>query len=461
MGTIYQCNSRALTGFPITLEGTPTLDDYTTKIQTLDELIDFQWAPTVSALTTRPSSTGSLFLQETDTQSTVVYNTISYKLMNVQLTQAQHNSWLIQPLNNEHDLVIILKGTSPISQKQLHLLFVIPLKKGGAAATDPAYLKTINTTASGSGLSSCFPSELFAHYVTCFNGYTGHANTQDVEVFVSTTALPVSDSLLSTIRGTASTVGKIELPATVVPSSTALPTGSRMPLAQLSSRITTTKFVTATGLTNANQVATGTRATTTDAYKCVELDPDSVAADGNIHIDVESGTVASSTLTDILAERAALRRMVQPSDTSRPYIGIYTGYALACLIVLGTAFGLWWFIFFNHTGIRFYMEIGFAFIICVLLLVGGGLGIFGKTSQMKYDGAYTAAAGFVIGFIYYLYFFVYSPTQIKGECDTKPGAGSIATATAPKPEGFKWTTTNVALLTGIIGVVAFLGGTIV
>lgn len=461
MPTIYQCSSGGLKGFPVTLEAAPTLDNYTTKIETLDELIDFQWTPTVSALTTRASSTGSLFLQETDTQSTVVYNTVSYKLMNVQLTQAQHKSWLIEPLNNEHDLVIILKGTSPVSQRQLHLLFVIPLKKGGAAATDPAYLKTINTTASGGGLSSCFPSDLFAHYVTCFNGYTGHANTQDIEVFVSTTALPVSDSLLNTIRGTASTIGRLELPTTVVPSSTAVPTGSSIPLSLLATHITTTKFATATGLTNANQVATGTRATTTDAYKCVELDPDSVAADGNIHVDVETGTVASSTLTDILAERAALRRMVQPSDTSRPYIGIYTGYVLACLIVLGTAFGLWWFIFFNHTGIRFYMEIGFAFVICVLLLVGGGLGIFGKTQDMKLNGGYTAAAGFVIGFFYYMYFFVYSPSPSKGECNTKPGATAGPGAATAAAEGFKWTTTNVAILTGIIGVVAFLGGTIV
>ena len=229
-------------------------------------------------------------------------------------------------------------------------------------------------------------------------------------------------------------------------------------------------------MTNMNALATGTRSNTADAYKCVEVDPDTVAADGNIHIDVETGAIQSSTLTDILAERAALSRMVQPSQNAKPYYGIYTGYILACLIAFGTAFGLWWFIFSNDTGARFYIEMGLAFVICVLVLVGGGLGLFGKTNEMRMDGIYTAGAGFIVGFLYYLYFFVYNPPN--AECGTKskaarttatgiPTATATATdaETANKPYWIPYwmtlTPVQIAITGGIFGVLGFLGGTII
>jgi hypothetical protein len=477
----YACDTSSLTGFPLTVTGgTPTRDNYTTGIDRLYGLIDLQFAPIVSGLTATSSPRGAILLQTGDMQSSVIYNTLKYSVVNVQLAVAQHSSWLISGKDkNSQDLIILLSATSPTSKELTYMIIVLPLIHGGAAASEPAYLTNIdNGTASGPGLQSCFPKKaaatdsepLFAVYSTCCDGYTGHAHTQNVQVFVSTVGVPVSDATLERIMANR-TIKMAELPSFIKPSSMGGKT--EIPISLFAQYISVTSF--STDLTNVSDVAT-TRTDSTDAYKCVELDPDSLDANGNIQVDISTGTIASSTLNDILAERAVLKAAVTPAPTTKQG-GDIAAFILVFIIIAGTVFGLYWSIFSNDKTNRGTYETVSTIVIGILLIAGAGTGLLSKDKNVQQQGGIVVGVGGLLGLLFYLFFFVVYPPPLTTECQktaaalasgalapgeilVKPDTPSIASTVAAATT-IQWTTTKVAMLSTVLVVCSFLVGMIV
>ena len=461
---IYKCNSGSIKAFPLTLQQRTTplsRRDYEAAagVETLEGLIDFQWAPTVIGLTTSPSLTGSLYIGPND-NSTIVYNTLTYTIENVQITQPQHTQWLIAGSNaNTQDLVILLRANSPASRssESVYIIFVIPLLNTGTTELEPEYLKSVNKSgqaAAGMGLESCFPTTdptttpastaLFAHYVTCFDGYTTHAHTQNIEVFVSTIGRAVSPGTLATILNGA-TPNVIELPATFRNLYTTGDSGTggtasqgtqrvavaraagqradaggitSISIADFKNYITTTSFT--SDMSNIGQQKS-TRNDPTSAYQCVELDPDNVDANKNIRIDLKTGKIASSTLEDILAERAVMKEMVTPNDTATsqsPYRK-YFEFALAALIIIITYIGLMYY-FDNYDTINnrdLWAGISLT-IIFFAFLIAASLGIFVPSDNIKMIAGWLAFAAAIASFLVFMWFFVIFPPPLTTECGT-------------------------------------------
>jgi hypothetical protein len=463
---IYKCNTGHIKAFPLVLRERPTASNYTTNVDKTEGLIDFQWAPSSPGPTTSRSKTGSIYLQKQDTAgsvSTVMFNTLPYTITNVQLTRSQHSGWLITDPGQTSigDLVILLEASSPRKQELIYTIFVIPLLNTGSEATDPEYLKNTNMAGmpSGSGVQSCFPRKrptdtehpLFAHYVTCFDGYTNHAHTQNVDVFVSTVGVPVSQATLNRITGELAP-GVIELPDTIsnlyyispttggdaaaaATAATAAATAAgaysapggitSISVTQFPNIITVTRF--SSSISNYGNVNL-TRKDSTSAYKCVELDPNEVDTNNNIHIDLKSGKIASSTLDDILAEREVMKQLVDPDAQITPAAKEnrkYYEFTLAVLIILGTATGLYLFVFSNDTtNGRNIWEIVLSSIIAITLLIAAGFGFLSPNKDLQEVGGWMALGSVIAGFLFFLYFFVISPAPTTTEC----GKAGIALA---------------------------------
>jgi len=447
-------------------------------VDMLEGVIDLQFAPLVSGLTVTSPATGGIHLQGVDTSSTVIFNTLTYSIENVQLTLPQHTSWLIgDSRNNTHDIVILLTATQ--RGEPIYMIITIPVLEvsGGSAASDPGYLSNIgNGVQQGAGIQSCFPKKvagspapLFAYYVTCYDGYTTHAHTQNVQVFVSTVGLPVSSGLLTRIKGTYMPQN-IKLPSSLRPVSASGITEIRV--TDFHQYISVTSF--SMELSNAGYVAT-IRNDPTSAYKCVELDPDTLDESGNIKIDLPTGDIASSTLNDILAERAILKEIGAPKAALESKSEGAT-FMLAILIVAVTIVGLYYSIFSKDTDPndtiknRGIYETGITVIIGVLFLAGAGVGLFSKDTTVRQNGGIVVAVAAGLGVLFYLFFFLVYPPPLTTECQktaaalaqgknigtaaNRPSIGSsIAAATT-----VEWTSTKVAALSAVLVVCSFLVG---
>jgi len=510
MGTIYKCDSSSIKGFPLTISGSrPTASSYTTNVETVEGLIDFQWATYASGLTPTRSSTGSIILQGTDSTNTVMYNTLKYTLVNVQITTAQHSSWLVEvPTSCTEELVILLQATKPTSES-VYMIFVLPILTGGAQAPD--YLKNIGapagTIASPTGIGSCFsaiPGAVFATYVTCFDGYTAHARTQNIKVFVSTVGMNVSTATMDQIKKDMVSIGRMELPSILAPSAGGgrgtgaggsqeiIPQGgSSIAVTDFPSKITTTTFL--TNLSNSS-TAQNIRRDPHTAYKCVELNPDSLDTNGNLQVDLLSGELNSSTLQDILLEREVLKELAAPgqatpgttyNNTAREVAAFLLAVIIAAIIFISvysvisadrgtgtTAFGSW----------RFSLELGLSISIVILFIVGTGIGLFSKDSALKTQGGYVVAGAAGAAFLFYLIFMVWiPPVEATSLAVAAVGTGlspaaTAAPSTAPTKEATwsswyretrasinvgKWSTISVVIFATVLSFIGFLGGMLI
>jgi hypothetical protein len=519
MGTLYRCDTGSIKGFPLTVTGPrPTADNYKNSTDTLEGLIDFQWQVLVSGLNVTPetskSSTGSIIIQKNDTgstESTVFYNTLRYTLENVQITTSQHSSWLISPPaasgsgSCTEDLVILLKGRPPTSGTDVYMIFVLPILNGGQK--DPDYLKNIGGTTSGGGIDSCFsaiPDATFATYVTCFDGYSTHAHTQNIKVFVSTVGMPVTTATMNKIKSDFPSVGRMELPEVVRLSLPAAPAVSgQAPTLEAGSTLTTADFVnkitTTTFSKRMSNVASAdnVRHDPTNAYKCVELNPDSLDANGNLQVNLVTGDLNSSTLQDILLERQVLKEMVAPGEatpgtlynsTAREVAAFLLAFIIVTTVFVGvysvisadtsagtTAFGRY----------RFPIELGLSIIIAILFIVGTGIGLFSKDPAVKTQGGYVVLSAGVTAFLFYLIFMVWIPpvaaTSLSlaatgtGLTPVTP-SGATPPSTTPKEGsswvswfstsmksamGGTWSTTSVAIISTVLGFLGFLFGMLI
>ena len=308
------CPTGSITSFPLqlTLTATDTLYDSVSEPLT----IDFQWASrTTPPIFVTPKGNG--ITDEVGAGnanlSTLRFMNNSYTVASVQIIGASHKSWILPvtaQANNSEDIVITFSCTTP-NTAYAYMTFVIPILRSPSGA--PSYLSGLSDGNSNGpfSLQSCFPMDprsRFVYYATCLAGISATAPTQQMYVFVSTAGLRVSTSLMTQL---------MEL------------TGNRQSFLKYSppfaSRLTgTNKTITSVGdfsnlvqsttqllnIAQFNQFYPGIPTSTAEspqnnanAYKCVNIDPDTAIVDGQIQVDLTSG----ETLPDVLVKREALR----------------------------------------------------------------------------------------------------------------------------------------------------------
>lgn len=443
------CARTSIKGFPLQLQITggilkrPTVANYTAIAENLTEYIDFQWAPRTTGLPiTNPiGSSTSIQLEDSTSSSTVIFNGYTYTMYSVQIITPTHANWLVVDPNgkNEYDLAIILQQQSTTPGGIPYMVFILPLITGGDPAKDPAYLKAIaqTTVPAAYTLQSCFmPQTTFASYIACFDGI-GAGKTQSLQVFAATTGLTVSSSITSRFTSGTNRPQIIRFPAALGSTSSGTISSIDNNDDNLQQYITASVF--------SSGLSTSLRSVRTDpssAYKCVELDPDSLDDGGNLQVNVETGEL-TSTLKDILAERQVLAGMVKPQETgpASPAAASMTTkiyeFVLTVMIILAIVFGLYKFIFIGDTGYRQLGEVIGSVVIALLFISGVGVNLFGTDVQMQTIGGWVMLAASIAAILFYGVFYVIWPVPDPSSCAQNPlSAAAIAAAvTAPAASG--------------------------
>jgi len=467
-----KCPSDGITAFPLTLTSRPTLDNYQGVMEVIT--MDFQWGPLTTGLPPDKSSNNYILLQTNDTTSSVLYKSTRYTVDSVQIAKATHSMWLLTDpatgaaTTNKEDLIITLVSTDSKSHDS-YIIIVVPIIRGGSAASDPAYITNIgNTSTSQYDLGSCLPAKtgpdtgnvVFAMYSTCINGYTDRSDTQNVYVLVSTSGIQVSDAKMNTIINGITLTDSIRKPLTFSHMS-----GSRTSIDVLDFQ----KYISATRyLTDITvEASVEKRTDSTNQYKCMELDPDSqIDANGNMSIDMNTGDVSSSTLTDIANERKILKEMVAPTaadSATKRMVGTIFEYVIAFIVILCIIAGVYVSFYTKGDWKNFGMGIG----MCLLFIIATSLGLAGyKTNNTS---LYTISYIFVgLGFAALLIWFPIwynTPAVVAATPLTAAAAGagatSVAAPTTPAA-GFDMAALIQKIpVYGVIACISLLGGFVI
>lgn len=483
-----KCPKSSIKGFPLQLNITgpgttrPNEAKYERIVENLSSFIDFQWSPRTTGLpiTNPKGGSTSIQLEDSTSSSTVIYNGYTYAMYSVQIITATHSNWLTtDPTGkNQYDLAIILQQTSTTAGGIPYMVFILPLITGGASSTpDPAYLKAIGQTTVPVAytLDSCFVSKTtFASYIACFDGI-GPGKAQSLQVFAATTGLAVSSNIISQFTSGINKPQGIQFPASLGVSSSGTISTIDSNDSDLQQYVTASIFSSGRSVLATSGIDS-TRKDPSSAYKCVELDPDSVGDDGTLQVDLETGEL-TSTLKDILNEREVVAGMVKPQETG-PVSGAQASMAtkiyeffLTVIVILALVFGLYKFIFIGDTGYRQLGEVIGSVVIALLFIAGAGVNIFGKEVQMQTIGGWVMIAASIAAILFYGVFYVIWPAA-PDSCPTNPlSAASIAAAvTLPSPGNIAervktsatgtWSPVQAGVLGAILLVTGFIIGNI-
>ena len=251
------------------------------------------------------------------TITTLSFHNTTYSLYSIQIVKSTHNKWIIpagsKALNTE-DLIMTFNNTS--STFASYVVIVLPIIRTGTA--QPNYLQALSASLqSGSqivsnaqpgqySLSSCLPGNnaLFAYYVTCLDGYSGHERPSNAYVFVAVQGLPVAQSLMMAM---AQSIGTSPiLPFTALFANQISSVNNN----DFQQYVLSTRVLLNSGEIKAVSNQFDTRSTS--AYQCVPLDPDKDISGDQIEVDLNSGKL----LSDVLAQRAGLIADTAPVQTA-------------------------------------------------------------------------------------------------------------------------------------------------
>jgi len=347
IGCIKCDATNAVTSFPLNIDRTP---DEATNYDSVDEPItmNFQWA--TRSIAPRFISSSGLIDEGSGSGATNVstlnFNNIKYNIYSVQIAsnggnKGTHNNWIIPSSaqsQNKEDLIITFYNPNTTLTYN-YIIIVLPIIRTTSSGSDPVYLSGLSSSTNGSySLSSCLPQDkkaLFAYYATCIDGYTDHKTPENIYVFIAVKGINVTSSLMDKL-------GKKVNASGVFPTIN-LPFMFRF-AAQMSSLNVTTEFtryilttrqlLNYAGISNLyKDLSINKRTDSTDAYKCIPLDPDTDISGGTISFDLESGEL----LKNVLAERDAARNLNSGADkngdseTGKLVISII-GYVFVILI---------------------------------------------------------------------------------------------------------------------------------
>ena len=351
------CPTGAIRSFPLKLAITAT--DVLYDIANEPITMDFQWASRSTPPTfidTITSTTDEVGAGNTNL-TTVRFMNNTYTISAVQLISASHNSWILpttQQANNKEDIAITFSSSSTTTAYN-YFTFIIPIIRSGTAI-QPNYLKGLaDANANGPfSLKDLFPtsaSSRFAYYSTCLAGYSQSSATANVYIFVSTSGIQVTSSLIESVL---SKSGKLNAFGSFSP-----PYISRLTSINtvISSNADFTNFVmTTTDLLNFagfsskySSLHENIRKDDTSAYQCVPIDPDTAVVDGQINIDLKTGGLS---LKDVMHERDALRASHGLSASMDPgRLEAFLGTALGIMLAVVFSMAVIYFLFAYVSGV--------------------------------------------------------------------------------------------------------------
>jgi hypothetical protein len=328
------CPPSANTSFPIRMDTDINSANYDSIEDTVS--IDIKWSTrTTAPVITTDGKTDDVGTG-TSNITTLRYNSSNYNLVSVQICKATHKSWLETPERrtlNKADVVLTFENVNT-SRDNRYILLIAPLcmTEIDTVSNPSKYIQGLYEQSESNPLSSLFgggsgqeyslrtvfPPEnttRFVYYSTCLTGNTQNPGTQTSLVFINTVGINLSKTMSTSLleklgrelkrqSGQTSEVyvkAYDDLPAFEPPFTTRLqPVSSSIKnLEDLKRRCNTTKQL----LNYASYKATlNARQDSTDAYKCVPLDPDVDIRDGKLTVDTANGQL----LTELNAQRQAL-----------------------------------------------------------------------------------------------------------------------------------------------------------
>lgn len=316
------CPLRAMTSFPLGIDFTPTPGFYTSLSNDNKSLV-MQWGVRL----TKPGFSGQFIDEQTGTTSTTTlrYDTNTYHLTGLQITKPTHTSWLLpvtsQPLNKE-DILFMFTTTSTSSTAPI-IILIVPVVRNGTARTDPVYLMALDSGEAGAGpfpLKDCLPDKNYIKYTTCLKGYSTEASSANAIVYVNTTGLSVSATLMAAIQK--NNFGGNPFPIPIADFM------QKYSLTQISVTAETIKtHVSVSSSPFQNYVPPSDAPPNTDNYKCMPLDMTQIQT---------SDLSGAKTLTQILLPEARDMKILNPGMTEY-VLTIVIGVTMG-LLILGVGF---------------------------------------------------------------------------------------------------------------------------
>jgi len=364
---VTTCPPSSKTSFPLGIGFTPTTGVYSSLSMDKSRL-EMQWG----IRSTKPGFSGDYVNEEAGaTTTTLRYNTNTYSLTALQISKSTHTPWLLpvtsQPLNTE-DIVLTFITTSKTSTTPI-IIVVIPIVRNGTARTDPLYLTALDTASDeikGTfSLKDCLPDNNYIKYTVCIPGYTTEASSADAIVYVNTTGLSVSSTLMAAIQK--NSLGGRQFPT---PDADFMQEWKKVRISMTAESIKT--HVSMSSSPFENYMPPSDAPPSTDNYKCMPLDMAQIQT---------SDLSGAKTLTQILLPEARDVKILDPGMTE---------YVLT--IVIGVTLGI------------IILSVGFLtvsnVVIPAIAPAAGAAAVGGPTLvQRLYDVRFYILAGFVGVFI--------------------------------------------------------------
>jgi hypothetical protein len=239
------------------------------------------------------------------------YNSTTYTLSSAQICSQTHSGWLVPSTaasNNKEDLVMIFNTMTTTANYAMIILVVPILRTTGTTANPvprPAYLAGLLDASGGPigpfSLKDCMPSATsqYIYYAMCLPPYGGNTGSQNAYVFVNTTGVSVDSVIMAGIFKS----GAKPMVADFINSGKPKKVVGTTPPISKYVMVTSSLLGSGSGSDSEGSGTTNVRNDSTDAYKCVPLDPDASIVNGQLQVNTDTGEL----LTDILAARQALK----------------------------------------------------------------------------------------------------------------------------------------------------------
>ena len=266
-------------------------------------VVNFSWASRTTDPEFQDSYSG--VLKQEPTESTLRYLGRNYSLVSIQFTPASHQGWVIPATAqsaNKEDVVLTFRTNDTITDTNPNTIVLVSPLIRNDAATPPAYMVALSKqdgtagTISPRNLVSAAGDGLYAYYTVCAQGYASGEAAQYVQVIVFPRGIEVPSSLMTAIYGkmgsaqTSPSFGTYQPPLGLVLAASTSVTMDETKFQQIvkfgyqlggsATPAETTPVVPATPAPPPDS---------TNAYKCVSLNPETDISGGKLFIDPTTG----------------------------------------------------------------------------------------------------------------------------------------------------------------------------
>lgn len=293
----------------------------------------FNWADR----TNRPTLSASPGVVQLggEAATSIIYNQHEYYLHSIQFAKKTHTA-LINPVsnqvNNVEDIILTFSDGNIIIGDEQHIVIIVPiLRVSSGISADAEYLHAFTEPYTEPiSLQSLIPSGPFASYTICTPRVGVSGSNQNLLILVSMQGLRTMTSTIMTI------LQGQTLAAYMPPPSVSFGVPYNTPGASV-----TAGMVIYTNLLAAPPAAPPAAVTevSTNALKCVPLDPETQIDNGKIRIDPTTGKaldVVQADRLDTMAETIATKSIIRPETFIKGvslFLGVFFFMIIAYLVV--------------------------------------------------------------------------------------------------------------------------------